>query len=366
MRVGIDIGKALGVRDGIADYCRGVLNALMTEKDSSDEIIPFAFRHPKAPAGGLATTTFEDLEVQVRYPSPDDRLDLLHCTAHTVPSGIFSGTSPELVYTVHDLTFLDYPELHTRLNRVHSLTNLLRAAVAGATFVSVSRATREALMRVLNTEDSKSHVIANGITDFIAPMDDGDESSRRIADGFGLEPGYVLHVGTAEPRKNQRRLIEAHQRLHQDLRAAFPLVWVGDVGWLVDDLEAPDDPFVHRLGRVDDADLVALYDAATVFAYPSIAEGFGLPVVEAMKTGVPVVTSNRSSLPEVAGDAALLVDPFDVAAIADALHALLTDPDERTRLIRLGRARARRFDWRRTAAELLEVYRGVVRDRSGR
>jgi alpha-1,3-rhamnosyl/mannosyltransferase len=162
----------------------------------------------------------------------------------------------------------------------------------------------------------------------------------------------VLAVGTLEPRKNLPRLIAAWTRLPEELRSAHALALVGPRGWDDEEvLAAARAAGVRLLGRVGDAQLHALYANATAFAYPSLYEGFGLPVLEAMAAGAPVLTSLSSSLPEVAGDAALLVDPRDTAAIAAGLERLLRDAGLRERLRVAGRARAAAFSWERTARE---------------
>jgi glycosyltransferase involved in cell wall biosynthesis len=167
-------------------------------------------------------------------------------------------------------------------------------------------------------------------------------------------------VGTLEPRKNLERLIAAYSRLPADLRAAHPLVLVGPKGWEVDDLLARQHADVRLLGYVEDEDLAALYSLCTVFAYPSLYEGFGLPVLEALQSGAPVITSSVSSLPEVAGEAARYVDPRAEGDIAAALRDLLESPAARADLARRGRDRAGRFSWERTAAETLGIVQRLA------
>jgi alpha-1,3-rhamnosyl/mannosyltransferase len=173
----------------------------------------------------------------------------------------------------------------------------------------------------------------------------------------GLDRPFVFAAGTLEPRKNLPRLVEAYAGLPDDVRSAHRLVLAGPAGWEMDaTLRAaranPDD--VRLLGQVSDADLALLYAACTVFAYPSLYEGFGLPVLEAMAAGAPVLTSDVSSLPEVGGDAVLTADPRDVEAIRAGLAALLADPARRAALGAAGRERAREFSWDRFAAQLLD------------
>jgi len=178
----------------------------------------------------------------------------------------------------------------------------------------------------------------------------------------GLTRPYALAAGTLEPRKNLGRLLAAWEGLPDEARRAHELALVGPTGWEADAILArARSAGVRVLGYVSDDELAALYAGATLFAYPSLYEGFGLPVLEAMQSGVPVITSTVSSLPEVAGDAALLVDPHDVGALRDALHALLADPGRRAALAAAGRERAAGFSWARFATTVRDVMRAVAR-----
>ncbi len=177
-----------------------------------------------------------------------------------------------------------------------------------------------------------------------------------------LEKPYVLAVGTLEPRKNLERLVAAWGQLPDALRASHDLALVGPRGWDDSDiLRTAHEGGAKLLGRVEEDELRALYAGAAVFVYPSLYEGFGLPVLEAMAAGAPVITSNLSSLPEVAGDAALLVDPLDTAAIATGIERVLTDAPLAQRLRAAGRTRAAEFSWKRTAAETLALLRSIAR-----
>jgi glycosyltransferase involved in cell wall biosynthesis len=178
---------------------------------------------------------------------------------------------------------------------------------------------------------------------------------------MAIERPYVLAAGTLEPRKNLERLLEAWAGLPAAVRDAHELVLVGPAGWEAEAILArARDGGVRVTGFVPDAELAALYGGCAAFCYPSLYEGFGLPVLEAMLAGAPVITSNVSSLPEVAGDAALLVDPLSVRDIRAALQRLLGDPAERDRLRAAGRARAASFSWDATATGLRDVLRAIA------
>lgn len=175
----------------------------------------------------------------------------------------------------------------------------------------------------------------------------------------------MLAVGTLEPRKNLPRLVQAYARLEPELQERHPLVVVGPVGWEMGETSEALRSLGERclmLGYVSDAALGELYRRAAVFCYPSLGEGFGLPVLEAMAAGAPVLTSDLSSLPEVGGDAAEYVDPLDVGAIAQGLRRLLLSPERRAELSELGRRRAAQFSWERTAALTLAALERAAGD----
>ena len=198
------------------------------------------------------------------------------------------------------------------------------------------------------------------------PVND-EKELKRVRHTYGIGTDYILSVGSIQPRKNLARLIAAYARLRRGLpEGKHPqLVLVGKCAWLYDetlrtieDLGVTDS--VILTGYVPEADLPALYTGALCFVYPSYFEGFGLPPLEAMKCGAPVIAGNRTSLPEVVGDAGLLVDPFNIDAIASAIEKLITDSNFRSELRVKGLERARIFNWRETARQTLEVYRNAV------
>jgi glycosyltransferase involved in cell wall biosynthesis len=259
------------------------------------------------------------------------------------------------VLTVHDLVAFERPQWALgsagRIERATAAPALWRAAAVACD----SEATRIDLVRRFPRAARKATTVPLGADPaFAEPV---------AAPGHpSLDAPYVLAVGTLEPRKNLEALIRAWLALDPSVRGDRLLALVGPRGW--DDapiLAAARDAGARLLGRVSEDELRALYAGAAAFAYPSRYEGFGLPVLEAMTAGAPVVTSNVSSLPEVAGDAALLVDPQDTAAIAAALTRILTDPGLAEDLRARGRVQAARFTWERTARETLALLRDAAR-----
>jgi glycosyltransferase involved in cell wall biosynthesis len=206
-------------------------------------------------------------------------------------------------------------------------------------------------------------VLLSGVDARFRPV--SDDALRQVREKYGLgDARYVLSVGTVQPRKNYVRLIQSVSRLRRqgyDLH----LVIAGGRGWLEDPIYAAINSekmqdYVHLVGFAEESDLPALYTAAECFAFPSLYEGFGLPILEAMGCGTPVVTSNISSLPEVAGDAALIVDPYNVDHLTDALRQLVDNTALRQSLIVKGRQRARTFTWEKSAQQLRQIYTDLL------
>ena len=223
-----------------------------------------------------------------------------------------------------------------------------------AALVCISRATEHDLLERFPAARGKTRVVHLGADDRFGQKLPASELER-VRARYGLERPFVLSVGTIEPRKNLSRVIAAYSRLPRERRESHLLALVGPLGWdftqIVDEAAAADD--VTLLGQVPDDDLAALYQACSVFCYPSLYEGFGLPLLEAMRSGAACITSNVSSLPEVGGDAVAYVDPRKVDEIRDALARLLAAEDERVALGERARERAAEFSWERMAADLI-------------
>ena len=266
---------------------------------------------------------------------------------------------PRLTATLHDLTGFLMPELHSAANlrAEGSFAELARRADG---LIAVSQSTRNDAVRLLGIDAAKITVIHSGVAAAFFECD--RETVEAVRQRYALQRPFVLFVGTIEPRKNLDVLLDAFAALPADVRAEFDLAVAGPIGWQSEATEGRlrSARGARYLGYIPEPDLAPLTAAATVFAYPSLYEGFGFPVAQAMAAGVPVVTSNVSSLPEVAGDAALLVDPRSQEELRSALLRLLADPDLRTRLAAAGRARAEGFRWERCAAQSLDFFRRVT------
>jgi len=357
-RVAIDARAAAEVPAGRGRYVRQLLEALGELPDSDDDRYSLYAREP-----------WGDLDERFEWkivPQPDPLWHLQAGRRASREADVFLSTNSYLTawftsvptaVVVHDMVaFATGASAQSRAARIERATIRLALRRASA-LVCVSAATRNDLVARFPAAAAKAEVIPLAASRRFRQAHAGDVPARH-----GLDRPYVLAVGTLEPRKNLERLLAAWTALPERLRHGHALALVGPRGW--DDrgiLSAAQQAGAHLLGQVSDADLAALYAGCACFAYPSLYEGFGLPVLEAMSAGAPVVTSRVSSLPEVAGEAALLVDPRDVEAIAAALVTVLDDPGVAADLSARGRARAAEFSWERTARETRQLLGAIAR-----
>ena len=287
-------------------------------------------------------------------------VDVVHGPVYVGPL----AASCPLVITIHDLSFIRHPNLLRPGSRMY-LTLFTRLSARRATrIIAVSKHAALETASLLGVAASQIDVVYHGVGEAFRPLpSEAVEAFRRER---GLPDSFVLYLGTLEPRKNLPRLVESFDQARE---RTCSLILAGGAGWgapglrdTISNLGLTDR--VIFLGYVADAELSLLYNAATVFAYPSLYEGFGLPVLEAQACGTAVLTSNSSSLPESAGDAAMMVNPRSVEEMARALAVLLSDSSLRQDLRTRGLAHARRFDWRRTAEQTASVYSRAVADGS--
>lgn len=282
-------------------------------------------------------------------------VDLVHAPVNVGP---LLQTCP-LVVTVHDLSFQLYPETFRPAQRLYQSALARWTARHAARVIAVSQSTRADVVRHFGVPEERVVVVHNGVDDTFRPYAAGTvEAFRREK---GLPERFLLCVATLEPRKNIVRLLEAFARVP----GAPPLVLVGGKGWYYDTIFAAIERLglterVHLPGYIPSDELPLWYNAASWFIYPSLYEGFGLPALQALACGTPSLVSSASSLPEVVGDAAVLLDPLDVEAMAATLDRALGDPSLSATLRRKGPERARQFSWARTAEETVAVYRAVL------
>jgi glycosyltransferase involved in cell wall biosynthesis len=358
MRVTIDATPALLRSAGVKSYIHHWVRNLRAQAPAGDEILAFPFLanfsllHHEGSALGLWGTVPRIALIQALKVFGAPLLD-----AAIAGSDIFHASNQvrcaprrvKLTATLHDLTCWVMPEVH-RASNVRAdrdfADQVLRRAVG---LIAVSENTRQDAIRILGIAPEKITTIHSGV---------GPEYFDAVP-SYRPRP-YALFVGTLEPRKNLETLLDAWVAVRPELRRKFDLVVAGPRGWISDAAFARVRSESSYLGYVPETQMPGLVAGAALLAYPSLYEGFGFPVVQAMATGVAVVTSNNSCLPEIAGDAALLVDPKSAAEIAAALNRLLESESERAELAKRGRARAERYRWERCAAESLEFFHRVA------
>lgn len=295
-------------------------------------------------------------------------IDVLHSPHHHTPLAPWlpfgrRRAGPRRVVTFHDVTFLLLSQRYPLLRRLYMEGVTRLAARLAEAIITPSETVRQDLLRRLGVPGERVVAIPEAAGPQYVPIED-EGALGQVRGKYRLPDRYLLSVGSLEPGKNRSRLFRAYARLRKE-GGDWPLVVVGQLAWRYEgELELVRrlglEEHVRFLGYVPDEDMPALYSAASVLAFPSLYEGFGLPVLEAMSCGTPVVTSDRSALAEVAGDAALLVDPTDVEALAEALGRLLSDDSLRADLRTRGIERAGQFSWERTARATLSVYEIVA------
>lgn len=288
-----------------------------------------------------------------------ERADLLHALGFVSPFGWRGKT----VVTVYDLSFLRFPEMFNRSNRFYLGTFTPPSLRRADRVITISESTRQDVIELCGVAPERVTPILLAADEKFRPA--APAAIAAFRERHSLPERYILYMGTLEPRKNIETLVKAYARLRAQGSDDHILVLAGGKGWQFESIFEQ----VQSLGLADSvrfpgfvpADEQALwYSSATVFAFPSRFEGFGLPLLEAMACGAPVVSSWGSSLPEVVGDAGLLVDPSDVDGLCAALRQLMEDEHQRQAFVAAGLARAQTFSWQRMASETVQVYREVL------
>jgi glycosyltransferase involved in cell wall biosynthesis len=379
MKIGYDISQTGNNKAGCGYFADSLIQAL-TEMDRQNEYILYphfgtSFWDPK---GRHTTLKIDQPNVSMKLigrnfagsiafwkslpPNGEERLgnpDIIHANNYSCPTGIKRA---RIVYTLHDLNFLEHPEYTTEQNRCVCFGGVFAAAIHADFIISVSAYSKKKFLEIFpHYPAERIRVVFEGSR--FAQAEAAIKTKRPVK---GLVPSeFWLAVGTLEPRKNLRRLLKAFALFSRQAKIKFPLVLAGGRGWLEDDLEE----FMQELGITDnvrmlgyasDEELSWLYRNCFSFVYPSLYEGFGLPVLEAMGQGAAVITSNSTSLPEVAGSAALFVNPLDELDIVGAFQKVGGDVNYREELKRRAVIQAKKFSWEKSAAEVLKIYNQVI------
>jgi glycosyltransferase involved in cell wall biosynthesis len=371
MKIGIDISLTVGEKAGVGYYTANLVDALAKiDRTNQYVLYPFFyhiyhqdFKAAVVPAqrnfcqccNGIPKKIIDRL-----WKSPIPRkwilgnVDVLHSTTFCAPRDHFG----KLIVTIYDVSFLTLPHCHIEANRIHCLNGTSDAVKYADRIIAISHHGKTELVKYFNVDPDKIVVTHLAAKDIFIPC--GLNEQNRVLEKYNIPRNYIFTVGSFEPRKNIGTLVRAYVNLPESIKKHHPLVIAGGRGWLntdIDALIASQDPsMIRRIGYVDEKDLPGLYSAAAVFVYPSLYEGFGLPILEAMSCGAPVITSNTSSMPEISGDAALFFDPTDIRQLTTYLFKVLENEKLRKELSRKGIDRARLFSWEKTAKETLKIY----------
>ncbi len=382
MRICIDISQAVYEGTGSGRYVLELVRGLLSQ-DKQNEYILFGSAMRRRSFLGKLADTFkadfpkEKLDFKL-FPFPPKFYEVIWNSMNIIPLETFTGkvdvyhssdwveasSKAKRVTTVHDLIpFLFPDQVHPRIRDAHE-KRWSRIEQDIDCIIVDAEVTKQDILHRFSVPASKITVIPLACDDRFFAVGkarvDGtlaeQERTKKVLKNYGLSAqGYVLAVGTLEPRKNIARLIDAYGKLDETIRNKYPLVVVGKKSW---SSELPQTKGVILTGYVDDADLPYLYANSRCYVMPSLYEGFGLPVLEAMASGAPVICSNRSSLPEIGGEEVHYIeDPLDVESIRVVLaHVLESDPEELLTVAKNAYARATQFSWKRTAQETLHVY----------
>ena len=366
MRIAFDGTTLTPGRTGVGYYTEHLLQHLAHEvEQTGDEIIVVSNKpidtqrplpnHVRVHEGHRFPVRIGWMQMCAARALDALRPDVAHFTNGMIPI----GTPVSTIVTIHDMSLRLYPQCHP-VRRLLLNRPLMHVAIRdAASIVTVSDSARRDLLRLHGVPADRVSVVHEAASPAFQPIDDRAELER-VRVRYNLPPRFILYVGTIEPRKNLVRLIEAFATARV---RGIPhhLVCVGPYGWASRDLSSRIErlglkDLVHFTGYARFEDLPAIYNLGDFFVFPSLYEGFGLPVVEAMASGIPVITSSTSSLGEIAADAAETIEPTCTAAIAAAIVRLATDEDRRRDLAERGRRRAQMFSWAQTAKQMLAVY----------
>ncbi|MBI4232412.1 glycosyltransferase family 4 protein [Candidatus Peregrinibacteria bacterium] len=375
LRIGLNARYAQRGRTGIENYVINLVDNLgVIDKENQYLLFQCNYK-PQAnipvrenvqsfisrfPTGPLLLRLFWE-HVVLFFEIRKKQVDVFHGPSMVLP--LFKPRSCKYVVTILDISNTKYPEAYTFFTRLYLHLFVYLAQKKADKIIVISESTKKDLIEYYKVNPQKIDVTYLAASSEFKPISDR-EKLEEVKAKYNLPDKFILFIGLLNPRKNVRRLILAFQKI-MDKAPSYHVVIVGKKGWLFDEIfkEVNDQKLEKRViftGYVQQEDLPVFYNLASVFAFPSLYEGFGIPILEAMSCGCPVLTSNVSSMPEVAGNAGLLVNPTSVEEIAAGILKLLLDDALRKDFIQKGFVQVRRFSWKKCAHDTLDVYRSVV------
>ncbi len=353
MKIGIDYTPAINQNAGIARYVSNLVENLL-KIDNNNQYIRYNF-FEKYPPQPLKTFFFLLSYLNLSPDFLTKEVDIIHSTDFVLPA----SKKKKSVITIHDLIFLKFSQLYTSKNLLYMKRMAAFSANRADKIIADSESTKQDIIELLQIKEEKIKVVYPGIEERFKPAN--KQEIALTSKKYNLPQNYILNIGTIEPRKNLNNLIDAYLNLDKEITDKYRLVIIGNKGWKYEDIfsKLKTAKGIFVIENVEDKDLPAIYSQASVFVYPSLYEGFGLPIIEAMACTAPVTCSNTSSMPEAAGNAAILFDPDNVKEIAASIKKILSDEKLSAKLKKAGLAQAKKFNWQKTAQQTLDVYNEV-------
>ena len=377
MKVGIVADRLNRQRTGIGNYVYNLTKEFAKTNENREKVCLISYEDSdlfpnlnkiiiKNPFKNITKKSFYfwHIYLQFKLKKNNFNLDIVHSPENTT---LFIKLKSKKIVTVYDITPYVVPESFTPITLLRYKLLFSKTIKTADKIIAISNRTKKDLINYFNIPAKEIEVIYLAADEKFKLLN--KEEINGIRQKYNLNFPFILYVGTLEARKNIPTLIKAFYKLKKK-NIEHKLVIAGKKGWkyknifeIMEKLNLQND--VIFTGYVPDEDLPALYNVADLFVYPSLYEGFGLPPLEAMACGTPVITSNTSSLPEVVGDAGIMVDPYDVDGLADAMYEVLTDEGLRANMIKKGLERTEMFSWEKCARETLEVYKKVYNQTGG-
>ncbi|WP_461207114.1 glycosyltransferase family 4 protein [Clostridium sp. DL1XJH146] len=375
MKIGLDLGPLHSNKTGIGFYVYNIVSGLgKSDFEIRAQVISFLKL-------GNIKNELSDLDIDIKIDRAilpyrvykriskiipynnlfKEKVDIHHFFSFTVPYKI----KGKVIVTVYDMVYKKFPETMEKENLEYLEKNVERSVKRANIVITISENAKREIIEYTNIDSNKIKVVYPGVD--IAPYVTGTDYSKysQIKNKYNLPDKYLLYLGTLEPRKNISLLIEAFSMYKKSNTDDIKLVIAGKKGWMYDDIfnkvkELNINKEVVFTNYVDESDKPEIYKNSKAFIFPSLYEGFGIPVLEAMASGVPVITSSSSSLPEVAGNAAVLIDPKNVNSIYKAIKNVLNDSKLRREMIIKGKEQCTKFTWQKSVEKLCEIYKELV------